>query len=52
MSADDKVVLIPPNPLGIILTNEAFGSFEVVLIPPNPLGIIIMNLAGDVGWLS
>ncbi len=34
------VVLIPPNPLGIILLLTFRSLSYVVLIPPNPLGII------------
>ena len=39
------VVLIPPNPLGIIHMSVNACCFEpaVVLIPPNPLGIILKN---------
>ena len=40
MRHEFTVVLIPPNPLGIIMEKPPLGVPEVVLIPPNPLGII------------
>ena len=41
---DNVVVLIPPNPLGIILRANKELSYFVVLIPPNPLGIINQSI--------
>ena len=44
-SIDPDVVLIPPNPLGIITTSNVRPTMlgPVVLIPPNPLGIIAIK---------